>query len=116
MNKRMFFAMGLVLFLVSGCSSFRGLPSHGGGKRFDEEQRVVASAVRRAAGRMDLSELRGLRVRVILVSIPTSGAGNVNWGGLQSVGLSGKLGGVDHPGCEGISRGRRPRDHRDHKG
>ncbi len=92
MNKRMIFAAGLLVCLVSGCSSFRGLPSHGGGKRFDEEQRVVASAVRRAAGRMDLSELRGLRVRVILVSIPTSGAGNVNWGGLQSVGLSGKLG------------------------
>ncbi len=88
----MFFVMGLVVCLLSGCTSFRGLPSHGGGKRFDEEQRVVAGAVRRAAGRMDLSELRGKRVRVILVSIPTSGAGNVNWGGLQSVNLSGKLG------------------------
>ena len=37
-------AMIGVLALGPGCGTFRGLPSHGGGKRFDEEQRVVAGA------------------------------------------------------------------------
>ncbi len=76
-----------IIIFFTGCSSFRGLPSHGGGKRFDEEQRVVAGAIRRATGRMNLSELKGLKVKVNLISIPTSGSGNINWGGLQSISL-----------------------------
>ncbi len=84
--KQNFIIIGIVLFFT-GCSSFRGLPSHGGGKRFDEEQRVVAGAIRRATGRMNLSELKGLKVKVHLISIPTSGAGNISWGGLQGISL-----------------------------
>ncbi len=80
----------LIIFSITfftGCSSFRGLPSHGGGKRFDEEQRVVAGAIRRATGRMNLSDLKGFKVKVKLISIPTSGAGNISWGGLQGLSL-----------------------------
>ena len=29
------------LLSAGGCGVFRGIPTHGGGKRFDEEQRVV---------------------------------------------------------------------------
>ena len=40
----------LVLFalVASGCGEMRPVPSHGGGKRFDEEQRAVSSAVETA--------------------------------------------------------------------
>ena len=48
----------VLLVASSGCV-FRDIPSHGGGKRFDEEQRMVAKAIRQAVADMDLSELHG---------------------------------------------------------
>ena len=72
---------------AAGCASFRGIPSHGGGKRFDEEQRIVAGCIRYAVSDMRFAELAGKRVRLQMTSIPTSGAGNLNPGGLQDVSL-----------------------------
>jgi len=73
--------------LTTGCASFRGIPSHGGGKRFDEEQRIVAGAIRYAVSDMRFAELAGKRVRLQVTSIPTSGSGNLNPGGLQDISL-----------------------------
>lgn len=85
MSRFLFLTMMLCL---QGCASYRGIPSHGGGKRFDEEQRVVAGSIRYAVADMRLEELKGLRVMVQTVSIPTSGAGNLTPGGLQDVELN----------------------------
>ncbi len=82
---------GLTLFTVilAGCGgTFRGIPSHGGGKRFSEEQRVVAGAIRRAVADMNLKELRGRKVKVDITGMPSTGAGNINWGGVQEIGVS----------------------------
>ncbi len=79
------------LLVTGGCGVFRGIPSHGGGKRFDEEQRVVASAVRQSVSQMDLSALRGRRVQIVIDSIAQDGAGNFTPPGLQSFTLNGSL-------------------------
>lgn len=75
-------ALTTLAALAAGCSStYRGIPSHGGGKRFSEEQRVVTGAIRQAVATMDLKELKGKRVALKLTGIPSSGGGNINWGG-----------------------------------
>ena len=75
-----------VALLMSGCGSFRGLPTHGGGKRFDEEERVVAGAIRQAVATMDLKELRNKKVRVVVSLIEHSGSGSVTFPGPSSIG------------------------------
>lgn len=82
---------GLVLLLCGGCGVFRGIPSHGGGKRFDEEQRVVAGAIRQSLSQMDLSPLAGKRVQIVVDSIAQDGGGNFTPPGLQTFGVNGSL-------------------------
>lgn len=77
---------GVLLSLAAlcvGCSQFRGLPTHGGGKRFEEEQRAVAAAIRRTVGCMDLAALRDKRVLVVVSSLATSGSGTTDFAGPQ---------------------------------
>ena len=73
------------MLTVAGCGTYRNIPSHGGGKRFDEEQRVISSAIRQSIAEMDLSELRGKQVLLVVESIASDGGGNANWPGLQSI-------------------------------
>jgi hypothetical protein len=75
------------LVAASGCSYYRGMPSHGGGKRFDEEQRAVAAAVRRTISCLDLSDLAGKRTALVVKSLYTSGSGTTDWSGLQDASL-----------------------------
>ncbi len=75
------------LFLA-GCGTMRGLPSHGGGKRFDEEQRAVSSAVRRTIAQMKLDELQGRSVRLIVENIAHSGGGSIQWPGPESMSVN----------------------------
>jgi hypothetical protein len=77
------------LCLAAGCSHFRGIPSHGGGKRFDEEQRAMAGAIRRTIATMEVDELKGKRTGLVISSIYTSGSGTTNWSGLQDITLMG---------------------------
>jgi len=79
---------------ASGCGQFRGIPSHGGGKRFDEEQRVVAGAIRQSVADMDLTELTGKRVQIIVGGVAHDGGGNTQFPGLTYIsgGLSGNVG------------------------
>jgi hypothetical protein len=83
-----------VCALLAGCGEFRGIPSHGGGKRFDEEQRVVAGSIRQTLADMDFSELQGKRVQISIDAISCDGGGNVTFPGLSgvSLGLNGNLG------------------------
>ncbi|QHI70645.1 hypothetical protein [Tichowtungia aerotolerans] len=81
-------SVGLIgLMLVSGCTSFRGIPSHGGGKRFDEEQRLIAASIYKALEQMQCDELRGKKVRVVHEFTTTYGSGNASFGGLQDITL-----------------------------
>ncbi|MBA2479791.1 MAG: hypothetical protein H0V44_03940 [Planctomycetes bacterium] len=77
----------VLLMLVvagSGCGSYRGLPSHGGGKRFDEEQRVVAASIRQAVSAMDVGTLGAKRVQVVVTGIAHSGGGRDRFPGTTS--------------------------------
>jgi hypothetical protein len=78
-------ALSLML-LYCGCSTYRFMPSHGGGKRFDEEQRVVATAARSSVAQMDLKALVGRRVNISMTVISQSGGGTVNMPGFTSIG------------------------------
>lgn len=71
--------------LLAGCSTFRGLPTHGGGKRFDEEQRIVAGAIRQAVADMHLEELKGQPVQIIVDSMSHNGGGYMTFPGIQSI-------------------------------
>jgi hypothetical protein len=84
----------LLLSATSGCGEFRGIPTHGGGKRFDEEQRVVASAIRQSIADMDLEVLKGRRVQLTVDGLAQDGGGSVYFPGLNSVsaGISGNIG------------------------
>src|SRR5213595_1131977 len=86
--------LAICLLLGSGCGVFRGIPSHGGGKRFDEEQRVVAGAIRQTLADLDVSELQGKKVQISLECISQDGGGNSSFPGLNAIsgGLSGNIG------------------------
>jgi hypothetical protein len=75
----------LVVIFISGCGTWRGIPSHGGGKRFDEEQRVVASAIRQAIADMNVSELRGMKIQVRIDAMAQNGGGQLTLPGLSSI-------------------------------
>jgi hypothetical protein len=84
----------LTCALAGGCGDFRGIPSHGGGKRFDEEQRVVAGAIRRTLADMDLRELENRKVLINVECISQDGAATVSFPGINNInaGLSGSYG------------------------
>lgn len=81
----------IALVAAGGCGVFRGIPTHGGGKRFDEEQRVVAGAVRQSISQIDFTDLAGRRVQIIIESIAHDGGGTFTPPGLQSIGLNGSI-------------------------
>lgn len=83
MKKIAIILIGLLFF--SGCSTWRGIPSHGGGKRFDEEQRVVAAAIRQAVADMNVGELRGMNIIVTIDAMSQNGGGQLILPGLNSV-------------------------------
>jgi|SRR5687768_2910166 hypothetical protein len=79
---------------AGGCGIFRGIPTHGGGKRFDEEQRLVASAIRRTLADLDLAELENKKTQLVIECVAQDGGGTVIFPGLSSVsaGVSGNVG------------------------
>src|SRR3954452_15661818 len=84
-------SLAVVVFtcaVAGGCGDFRGIPSHGGGKRFDEEQRVVAGAIRQTLADFDLRELAGKKVQISIECIANDGGGVVTFPGIQSIGAS----------------------------
>lgn len=93
---RPFVVISLFIGLAAsgGCGLFRPIPSHGGGKRFDEEQRIVASAIRHTLADMDLSELQGKKVQLAVEIIAQDGGGTVQFPGVSNInaGISGNLG------------------------
>jgi hypothetical protein len=86
--------LSVTLLTSGGCGLFRGIPTHGGGKRFDEEQRAVASAIRRTLADMDLGELEARRVQIVIECMAQDGGGTVIFPGLTNIsgGVSGNVG------------------------
>jgi len=62
-----------MLFLGS-CATFRPMPTHAGGKRFDEEERVLSATIFHAAGKMDFSQFKKRKVAIEVTSLETTGA------------------------------------------
>jgi hypothetical protein len=91
------YSLLMVCAVAHGCGEFRGIPSHGGGKRFDEEQRAVSGTIRQTLADFELAELAGKRVQVVMESIATDGGGNVQFPGVNSIGagINGNVGNGD---------------------
>ena len=75
---------GAILLLV-GCS-FRGIPSHGGGKRFYPEQEIIARAARGVVDDIPWRNLQGKKATLWLYSLGDAGGGvskggGFDWGG-----------------------------------
>ncbi|MCE5340491.1 MAG: hypothetical protein LLF92_05110 [Planctomycetaceae bacterium] len=75
----------ICVMFFAGCSTWRGIPSHGGGKRFDEEQRVVASSIRQAIADMNVSELTGMKINVVIDAMAQNGGGQLSLPGLDNI-------------------------------
>lgn len=77
--------VALCASFLTACATFRGMPAHGGGKRFDEEQRVVTASIRHASQQMDFSKLKKRKVALEVTSLETSGTGQAFYPGLGTV-------------------------------
>lgn len=69
-------SLGLI-FALASCGTLTGIPGHGGGKRFSEEQRLVSASIRGSLEAIDISSLRGKRVALVFSLISDEGAGNI---------------------------------------
>ncbi len=85
-KSRLLSSLVLLCLLGTGCNTFRPMPTHGGGKRFDEEQRVVSATIRHAMEKMDFTCMRKSKVALEVTSLPTSGGANgVYYEGLDQI-------------------------------
>ncbi len=66
--------------LVAGCGTLTGIPSHGGGKRFATEQRLVSASARAALKSIDVTRLNGRRTFVLYSVISDQGGGTMSGG------------------------------------
>lgn len=66
------------------------MPTHGGGKRFDEEQRLVSATAQHAAERMSFGDMSKSKVALEVTSVNTSGSlFDPFWGGPNKEGGTG---------------------------
>lgn len=79
------------ILCTTGCSTLTGIPSHGGGKRFAREQRLVAASARSTVKNIDITPLKGKRVALVVDLISDAGGGNLNGGRFNL--LAGLVGG-----------------------
>ncbi len=75
----------LCVFCLTGCGVWRPLPTHGGGKRMDEEQRIVAGAIRTALEQVNVKELEGKNVFLEITALSHDGGGQVITPGINFV-------------------------------
>lgn len=67
----------IAVMVLPSCATLTGLPGHGGGKRFSEEQRLVASSIKLSVSHIDVSKLRGKNVGIVFGLIADEGGGNI---------------------------------------
>lgn len=74
---------------LTGCGTMTGIPSHGGGKRFAVEQRLVSASIRSTIMDLDLTPLQGhKRVAVNFNVIGDAGSGSLYGGRLNLLGAA----------------------------
>lgn len=78
----------ITLFFITGCNTYRLLPSHGGGKRFDEEQRAISSCIRNTVAQMDLKSLAAQKVNLAIVSLAQNGGASLTMPGINNISAS----------------------------
>lgn len=83
-------------FALSACGTLTGIPSHGGGKRFATEQRLVSASIRASLKDIDVSALRGKRAALVFDLVADEGGGNLS-GGRWTPGLLFSAGSVLSP-------------------
>jgi hypothetical protein len=76
---------------LTGCGTLTGIPAHGGGKRYAEEQRLVSASIRAALKDIDVTSLKGKRAALVFDIVADEGGGNmaggrINPGMLFSIG------------------------------
>ena len=71
---------------LTACGTMTGIPSHGGGKRFATEQRLVSASIRSSLKDIDLTPLRGKKVAVVFDIIADEGGGTLNGGRFNILG------------------------------
>lgn len=71
------------IIFSSGCSTLTGIPSHGGGKRFAIEQRLVSASIRSTLKDIDVSALKGKKVAIVFDLVSDEGGGNITGGRLN---------------------------------
>ena len=69
-----------VLFCLSSCGTIKGLPSHGGGKRFAVEQELISATARAVAKDLNVEALKGKLCSLYVISIGDEGAGYLTGG------------------------------------
>jgi hypothetical protein len=84
LKKCLWMSTGAIL-LLTGCA-FRGIPSHGGGKRFYPEQEIIARASRGVVDEIPWRNLQGKKATLWLYSLGDAGGGvskggGFDWGG-----------------------------------
>lgn len=84
-------AFVLVSLSLTGCGTLTGIPAHGGGKRYAEEQRLVSASIRAALKDIDVTSLKGKRAALVFDIVADEGGGNmaggrINPGMLFSIG------------------------------
>jgi len=70
-------ALSVMVAALSGCGTLTGLPSHGGGKRFAVEQKLVAASMRASLKQLDVTPLKGKRVHIEYQFIADEGGGQI---------------------------------------
>lgn len=76
-------AVCVLVTSLTACGTMTGIPSHGGGKRFAVEQRLVAASVRSTLMQIDVSPLKGKKVAIMFEMMQDEGGGTLNGGRLN---------------------------------
>ena len=73
-------AIAVLAVTLTGCGTITGIPAHGGGKRYAEEQRLVSASIRSALKDIDVSPLKGKRAALVFDIVADEGGGNMSGG------------------------------------
>ena len=74
----------LAVVFIAGCNNYRFVPSHGGGKRFDEEERAVSAAIRNAVAQIDVAKLSGHKANIVVTTLSHNGGATLNFPGFTN--------------------------------
>lgn len=92
------------LLVLTGCS-IRGIPTHGGGKRFYEEQVCLSAASKKALEEISWEKTHGKKLNLYVMSIGDAGGGAALGGGFDfKSSLTGYWGVKSWKAGEGISQ------------